>query len=276
MRKLAWLAAGALALILPGCATNTAASPETGRSSAPPRRAPAPPVSADTLEKIEAGLVRIPAGTLRAEFRTHHALETGKKDPAVRIESFWLGRHEVTQEEWSAVMGENPGEWTGDPQLPVTNVSWPDSKRFVERLNQAKGASVFRLPTAEEWEYGCRAGAVGPVPAQAKESTLNQYAWWGKNSQGHPHPVGRLKANAFGLYDILGNVAEWCETADPEKVQGNTLRVTAGANFADENLVGQDCRPGAAMGEDGRDAYTGLRLAKTATAASESKPKKKP
>lgn len=255
------------------CATNTGTSPETPRPA--PAARPEPRVAADTLAKIEAGLVRIPAGRLPSEYRTHRAMESGKKDPAFPIDTFWLGRYEVTQEEWTAVMGENPSEWSGDPRLPVTNVSWPDAKRFVARLNEAKGAPVFRLPTAEEWEYACRAGTVGRVPLQAKESTLSQYAWWGKNSQGHPHPVGRLKPNAFGLFDILGNVAEWCETPDPEKIQGATLRVTAGANFEDANLVGQDCRPGGAMGETGRDAYTGFRLAKSQGASAAAPSKKK-
>jgi len=281
MQKLLRLLACAAAAATSACGTQASSSPEPSRPSAeaPRPAAPAarvlPPVSAETLAKIEAGFVRIPSGTLPSAYRTRESTKTGKKDAAVPIGTFWLARYEVTQEEWTAVMGDNPSEWSGDPRLPVTNISWPDTKRFIERLNQAKGAPVFRLPTASEWEYACRAGAVGHVPIQAQESTLNQYAWWGKNSQGHPHTVGRLKPNAFGLYDMLGNVAEWCETVDPEKIQGNTLRVTAGSNFEDQNLVGQDCSPGGAMGETGRDAYTGVRLAKTGAAPPPPKAKKK-
>jgi formylglycine-generating enzyme required for sulfatase activity len=94
---------------------------------------------------------------------------------------------------------------------------------------------------------------------------LNQYAWWGKNSGGSVHHVMTRKPNAWGLFDMLGNVAEWCSSESDTKYDP-PLRVTAGANFEDENLTLQDCKPGGAMGQAGRDAYTGFRLAKTGPA----------
>lgn len=115
--------------------------------------------------------------------------------------------------------------------------------------------------------------AKGHVAFQAKEATLSEYAWWGKNSGSHAHPVGELKPNAYGLQDILGNVAEWCQSKS-DLALNKTLRITAGANFADENLVGQDCHPGGAMGEDAGDRFTGLRLAKNAAPAVKSKKRK--
>ena len=266
MRGICWRVAGGLALLLAGCATDTS-NTKTSESSAPPTTTKsarsAPAVSAEAVAKIEADMVRIPAGTLAAGFRSRKSYETLKKDPPVKIESFWLGKHEVTQEEWAAVMGDRPSSWRYDPQLPVTDINWPEANRFVERLNQAKGTSAFRLATAEEWEYACRAGEQGHVRAQANESTLNLYAWWGKNSNGTVHHVMTRKPNAWGLYDMLGNVAEWCSSESDTK-SDPPLRVTAGANFADENLTLQDCHPGGAMGQTGHDAYTGLRLAKMA------------
>ena len=222
-------------------------------------------------------MVRIPGGTLAADYRTEHAYRTLVKDPAVPIAAFWLGRHEVTRGEWSAVTGENPTGAEGDFQFPMTNVSFLDAHRFLDRLNGDRRPARFRLPTAAEWEYACRAGVRGHVAIQANESTLSLAAWWGKNSGGGPHPVARLKPNVWGLFDMLGNVAEWCETESEMKFS-RTLRVTAGAHFADENLVGQDCRPGGAMGEDGRDRYTGFRIAKSAEPPLKAtpKPKKKP
>jgi len=264
MRGRQFLAAVGLSLILAArCATDTPPTNTPDHASSSTARAPRalPPVSAETVARIEADLVPIPAGTLAAGFRSRKSYETLKKDPPVPIQSFWLSKHEVTQEEWVAVMGNNPSQRQDDPRLPVTDISWPEAIKFVQRLNESKGITAFRLATAEEWEYACRAGEVGHVRAQANEATLNQYAWWGKNSGEHSHAVATRKPNAFGLFDMLGNVAEWCQTESDTK-SDPPLRVIAGANFADENLVGQDCHPGGAMGQNGRDAYTGFRLAK--------------
>ena len=148
----------------------------------------------------------------------------------------------------------------------MTNVSWHDAHRYIERPNQAKGKQVFRMPSAQEWELGCRAGAPGHVAIQAKESTLSQYAWWGKNSGDRSHPVGGLRPNAFGLYDMLGNVAEWCETAEDPKAK-DILRVNAGGHFSDQNLVGQDCSTTSWLrtrtpGRDGRGCASQRALAR--------------
>jgi formylglycine-generating enzyme required for sulfatase activity len=271
MFRRAILTTGLLSLLLAArCATNAPAPPAP---ASPQAERPQPPVTAETLARIEADLVRIPAGTLPADFRTEHAVRSLVMDPPVKIASFLFGKHEVTQEEWVAVMGDNPSQIKGDPRLPVTDVSWLDSQRFIARLNEARGASLYRLPTAEEWEYACRCGAKGHVAIQAKESTLNEYAWWGRNSGGSAHPAGMLKSNAFGLQDMLGNVAEWCQTKS-DLALNKTLRITAGANFADENLVGQDCHPGGAMGEDGKDRFTGFRLARTIPPPAKTKKRK--
>ena len=222
-----------------------------------------PHVPAELLRKIETDMVKISAGTLPAGYRTSRAHRTLRKDPEVKIRTFLLSKHEVTQDEWTSVMGYNPSEDQGSRDLPVTNISWDEARQFIGRLNEAKGTEVFRLPTSMEWEYACRAGAKGSVPMQAKESTLSQYAWWEKNSGGRMHPVGQLKPNAWGLYDMLGNVSEWLQDPyDPETSQ--TVRFHAGAYFDDPNLLGQDCRPGAGMSQDGKDSYTGLRIAKSA------------
>lgn len=150
------LAASLFSLVLASrCATGPS-NPPAAETPREPR--PLPTVSTETLSRIEADLVRIPAGTLPADFRTEHAVRTMVMDPPVKISSFWLGKHEVTREEWALVMGDDPDGAPGEPRLPVTNVSWNDAQRFVARLNEARGGSSFRLPTAEEWEFGCRAG----------------------------------------------------------------------------------------------------------------------
>lgn len=257
MRRFAALVGTILAPFLAtvGCATDADhAPPAASARTAPPAPKPLPPVSPETLARLEADLVRIPAGSLPSRWEKHVKLAP------VPVGSFWMARHEVTRRDWAEVMGEGPGPDAESAMLPVANITWREAHRFLDRLNEAKGGPVFRLPTASEWELGCRAGAQGRVPIQANEKTLGQYAWWGKNSREEPHPVGRLKPNAYGLYDILGNVAEWCETAlDPDAT--DRLRANPGGNFVDANLVGQDCNPRAFLAEDGREAFTGFRLA---------------
>lgn len=258
MRRIVPLVACCVTLELAfGCATDSPSPAMPAGSSAPKAVRALPAVPSEVLARVDADFVHVRAGTLPSRYVNHI------KQPEISVDAFWLAKHEVTQKDWTAVMGENPSEEKDDQMLPVTNVSWHDAHGYIERLNQATGKPMYRLPTAQEWELACRAGALGHVAIQAKESTLSQYAWWGKNSGDRSHPVGRLKPNAFGLYDMLGNVAEWCETAeDPNST--NVLRVNAGGHFSDPNLVGQDCSTSSWLDEDARERWTGLRLAKNA------------
>ena len=134
----------------------------------------------------------------------------------------WFGKTEVTQAQWEAVMGDNPSRFK-NPDNPVEQVSWSDCQWFLERLNALPAVKesglTFRLPTEEEWERACRAGATGDYclladGTEITESTLGQVAWFRDNSDETTHPVGQKKPNAFGLYDMHGNVAEWTSTND--------------------------------------------------------------
>lgn len=129
---------------------------------------------------------------------------------AVEIASFALGTHEVTQREWQAVMGNNPSVQRGD-ELPVDSVSWEDARAYVAKLSQLSG-KAYRLPTEAEWEYAARAGSTGYFPANVDMGTIDAVAWHRGNADGRSHPVGTLRPNAFGLYDMLGNV--WERTED--------------------------------------------------------------
>jgi formylglycine-generating enzyme required for sulfatase activity len=123
---------------------------------------------------------------------------------------FYMAKYEVTQEQWMAVMDRNPsGAQYKNMKFPVQRVSWSDCKSFVHRMNQKFGTSsgmTFALPTEAKWEYACQAGT-GDTDSPA---IIEQYAWMGKNSDRDPHPVGEKKPNAWGLYDMQGNVAEFC------------------------------------------------------------------
>ncbi len=124
--------------------------------------------------------------------------------------AFALGKFEVTQEQWMAVMGKNPSvDYTG-PNLPVQSVSWVDAQEFIKRLN-AKTGKTYRLPTEAEWEYAARAGSATIYPSGNDDRDLGQYAWYSQNSGGRMHAVGEKPANKFGLHDVLGSVWEWLQ-----------------------------------------------------------------
>ena len=134
-----------------------------------------------------------------------------KEKPArtIQMKSFSLGKYEVTQAEWVALMGENPSESEG-PNLPVDHVSWEMAQSFVEKLSKLTGKK-YRLPSEAEWEYAARAGTSKEYYDSDEIASLDAYAWFGANSDKEAHPVGQKKPNRFGLYDMHGNVWEWTQ-----------------------------------------------------------------
>ncbi|MDC7217544.1 MAG: formylglycine-generating enzyme family protein, partial [Spirochaetales bacterium] len=159
----------------------------------------------------------------------------------VCVNGFWMGKYEVTQEEWMIIMDKNPSHFSNyGTKDPVEKVSWDDAKTFIRKLN-AKGVGTFRLPTEAEWEYACRAGTTTPYSFGNTVNTdlaaylgLDSYDQMTSRWHGGTKPVGTFEPNKFGLYDMHGNVWEWCEDTYewyPPGPADNPLLVKSGNNI---------------------------------------------
>ena len=170
------------------------------------------------------------------------ALDWEKPAHQVTLSSFSICKYEVTQEEWEAVMGSNPSSFKG-MKLPVEKVSWDDCQTFIRKLNQMTGKQ-FRLPTEAEWEYAARGGSKSCGYKYAGGDNLGSVAWYTDNSGSKTHEVGKKQPNELGLYDMSGNVWEWCQDwygkygsssqTNPKGPSSGSRRVRRGGSWGDD------------------------------------------
>jgi formylglycine-generating enzyme required for sulfatase activity len=200
---------------------------------------PPKPLSPDLGNGVKMDFVFIPAGTLLM------GDDKGDKDerPAHKVtiaKPFYFGKYEVTQEQWQALMGENASLFKG-ARNPVESVSWDECQTFLAKLGEKFPGKKFRLPTEAEWEYACRAGTKTRFSFGDDEEQMRKYGWCLLNSVGSTSPVGKKLPNPWGLYDVHGNVWEWCQDwygpydkADPKDPTGpatGEFRVVRGGSW---------------------------------------------
>lgn len=223
-----------------------------------------------TVNGVQFTMVEVGGGTFTMGATSEQGSDAWDEEkPAheVTLSDYYIGQTEVTQALWEAVMGSNPSDSKGD-NLPVERVSWDDCQVFIQKLNQLTGKQ-FRLPTEAEWEYAARGGRKSRGYKYAGGDNIDSVAWCDGNSGSETHPVATKQANELGIYDMSGNVLEWCSDwcgdytsssqSDPQGSSSGSFRVIRGGcyyNFA------RNCRVSYRISNtlDYRSGYLGLRL----------------
>lgn len=150
----------------------------------------------------------------------------------VALSDYYIGKNQVTQADWRSIMGNNPSKFKGCDECPVESVSWNDIQDFLKKLNAKYPGKNYRLPTEAEWEYAARGGLNSKGFWFSGGNNLNEVAWHAGNSGSKTHPVGTRKANELGLYDMNGNVWEWC-WGWKDAYPSNSHRVLRGGSWYD-------------------------------------------
>ena len=225
-------------------------------------------ISIPVKDGISIDMVRVEAGTFTMGATAEMKNPDVDEKPTHRvtlINDYYIGKYEVTQALWQTVMGNNPSYFKGD-NLPVEQVSWKDCKKFLSKLNRITG-KMFRLPTEAEWEYAARGGNKSRGYQYSGSNNLSDVAWYDDNSGNKTHAVGTKQPNELGIYDMSGNVLEWCQDRYGKynsSSQINPTGVNSGSNrvFRGGRGNARSCRSSFRFGITlrFRNKYLGLRL----------------
>ena len=195
-----------------------------------------------TVNGVSFTMVAVKGGTFTMGATSEQTGAYSDESPThlVTLSDYYIGETEVTQELWQAVMGSNPSNFTGNLQRPVEKVSWNDCQTFITKLNALTG-ETFSLPTEAEWEYAARGGNKAQGYLYSGSNTIGDVAWYTSNSSSTTHPVKTKQPNELGIYDMSGNVWEWCSDwygsysssaqTDPVGPSSGSYRVLRGGSW---------------------------------------------
>lgn len=195
-----------------------------------------------TVKGVTFEMVYVRGGTFTMGGTKEQSVECDNDEkPAhnVTLGDYYIGKMEVTQKLWKAVMGNRPSFWKGD-DLPVENISWKDAQEFIKKLNQVTG-HIFRLPTEAEWEYAARGGDKSKGYKFSGGNYIGNVAWCGDNSGDKTHSVGSKSPNELGIYDMSGNVYEWCQDWYGDYVDASQNNPTGPSKGRERVLRGGGC-----------------------------------
>ena len=194
-----------------------------------------------TVKGVSFTMIAVEGGTFQMGATSEQGSDTDSDEKpvhSVTLSDYYIGETEVTQELWQDVMGSNPSYFSGNPQRPVERVSWNDCQEFIKKLNQLTGKN-FRLPTEAEWEYAARGGNKSMGYKYSGSDTIGDVAWYTNNNSGSPTgDVKTKQANELGIYDMSGNVWEWCQDWYGSYSSGSQTNPTGPSSGSDRVLRG--------------------------------------
>ena len=262
-----WFMVAAIAVLMAGVATFTACDKDDDKKDNTEKKDP----QGKDEQPINIEMVTVQGGTFTMGGTSEQGSDADyDENPthSVTLSSYQIGKYEVTQELWKEIMGTNPSHFTGNDNRPVENVRWDEVREFITKLN-AKTGKEYRLPTEAEWEFAARGGNQSQGYKYSGSNTIGDVAWYWDNANETTHPIGKKSPNELGIYDMSGNVWEWCSDysnsysssaqTNPKGPNSGGERVLRGGSWGDYAM---ECRVSNRHSSPGYSTeFQGFRLA---------------